>query len=54
MCATPLRVKNVSLGQLYLAHNITQDQIMFLHLIRSLIIATIIALAAMTTIIAVY
>ncbi|MGF1591146.1 MAG: hypothetical protein ACFCU7_18235 [Pleurocapsa sp.] len=26
MCATPLRVKNVSLGQLYLAQNITQDQ----------------------------
>ncbi len=54
MCATPLRVKNVSLGQLYLAQNITQDQAMFLHLIRSLIIATIIAIAAMTTIIAVY
>lgn len=54
MCATPLRVKNVSLGQLYLAHNITQDQTMFLDLIRSLTFATIIAISAMTLAIAVY
>lgn len=54
MCATPLRVKEVNLGQLYLAHNITEDQMMFLNLIRSLIIATIIAIAIMTILIAVY
>ena len=54
MCATPLRVKRSSLGQLYLAHNITRDQIMFLNLIRSLTIATAIAIATMTTLIAVY
>ena len=54
MCATPLRVKEVNLGQLYLAHNITDDQMMFLNLIRSLIIATVMAIVVMTTIIAIY
>ena len=54
MCATPLRVKNVSLGQLYLAHNITQDQSMFMNLIRSLAIATIVLIGLMTGIIALY
>lgn len=54
MCATPLKVKNISLGTLYLAHNITEDLVMFRHLVRSLTIATIIAIAAMTTIIALY
>lgn len=54
MCATPLMVKGNNLGQLYLAHNITSDQMMFLNLIRSLIIATVIAIATMTTVIAVY
>ena len=54
MCATPLQVKNVSLGQLYLAHNITQDQIMFSNLIRSLAIATIVSIGVMTSIIALY
>ena len=54
MCATPLKVNGKSLGQLYLAHNITEDQIMFSNLIRSLAIATVIALVVMTIIIAVY
>ncbi len=54
MCATPLNVKGNNLGQLYLAHNITSDQMMFLNLIRSLTIATVIAIATMTTVIAVY
>ncbi len=54
MCATPLQVRNGNLGQLYLAHNITNDQIMFLNLIRGLAIATVITITAMTTIIAVY
>lgn len=53
MCATSLRVKNVKLGQLYLAHNITQDQVMFLNLIRSLSIATLLTIIMMTTVIAV-
>ena len=54
MCATPLRVKGTNLGKLYLAHNITSDRVMFLNLIRSLATATVIAIAAMTVLIAVY
>ena len=54
MCATPLKVKNKNLGELYLAHNITQDQMMFMNLIRSLAIATAILIGVMTTIIALY
>lgn len=54
MCATPLQVDNTKLGQLYLAHNITNDQIMFRNLISSLTIATVIAIAIMTVVIAVY
>lgn len=54
MCAIPLRVEQVNLGQLYLAHNITDDQIMFFNLIRSLSIATVMAIFIMTTVIAIY
>ena len=54
MCATPLRVKDRELGKLYLAHDITQDRVMFNNLIRSLAIATIVSIGAITTIIAVY
>ena len=54
MCATPLQVGGNNLGRLYLAHDITEDQMMFSNLIRSLAIATIIAIAVITTIIAVY
>jgi len=54
MCATPLRVKNTNLGKLYLAHDITKDQVMFLNLIRSLRIATLMAIAIMTIVIAIY
>ncbi len=54
MCATPLKVKQQNLGKLYLAHNITQDRVMFIDLIRSLAIATIILIGVMTAIIALY
>lgn len=54
MCATPLKVKKKSLGKVYFAHNITQDQKMFLDLIRSLMIATIFMILIMTVIIAFY
>ena len=54
MCATPLRVGNNNLGLLYLAHDITEDQMMFSNLIRSLAIATVIPIAIITTIIAAY
>ena len=54
MCATPLTVGDRSLGKLYLAHDITQDRVMFLNLVRSLAIATVVMIAVMTGIIAVY
>ncbi len=54
LCASPLKVKGVSLGQFYIAQDITSDQIMFLNLIRSLSIATLIAIAVMTLTIAFY
>lgn len=54
LCATPLIVNGVDLGEFYIAQDITSDQIMFLNLIRSLIIATLIAIAAMTITIAFY
>ena len=54
MCATPLRVENVNLGEFYIAQDITHDQIMFLSLIRSLSIATLVAIAIMTITIAIY
>ncbi len=54
LCASPLKVKGVDLGQFYIAQDITSDQIMFLNLIRSLSIATLIAIAVMTITIAFY
>lgn len=54
LCASPLTVNGVYLGQFYIAQDITSDQIMFLNLIRSLSIATLIAIAAMTITIALY
>ncbi|MEL6496057.1 MAG: HAMP domain-containing sensor histidine kinase, partial [Cyanobacteria bacterium J06623_7] len=54
MCAAPLKVENQNLGRVYLAHDITQDRIMFLNLIRSLAIATVILITILTGVIAVY
>ena len=54
MCAAPLTVQKKNLGRVYFAHNITQDQIMFLNLIWSLAIATVVLIAVITTIIAAY
>jgi signal transduction histidine kinase len=44
LCASPLKVKNTQLGTLYIAQNITGEQLMFINLFRSLSIATIIAI----------
>ena len=54
MCATPLKVNDRDLGRLYLAHNITQDRLMFANLVRGLAIATVVLIAIMTAIVAVY
>lgn len=52
MCATPLEVDNIYLGNLFIAQDITNDQVMFLNLMRSLSIATFIMIVVMTCAIA--
>ena len=54
MCATPLKVDNIYLGELFIAQDITKDQVMFLNLMRSLSIATVIVIGVMTFAIAYY
>ena len=54
MCATPLKVDNLYLGDLFIAQDITKDQVMFLNLMRSLSIATVIVIGVMTFAIAYY
>lgn len=54
MCATPLVVNDTELGQLYLAHNITENRLMLSNLLRRLAIATILAIAIVTAIVAIY
>ena len=54
LCATPLIFEGKNLGKLYIAQDITNDRIMFLNLIRSLSIATLIAISLMTWAIAFY
>lgn len=53
LCGTPLKINNQLVGKLYLAQNITKDQVLFLSLVRSLTIASIIAVTVIifTTII---
>ncbi len=45
LCKSPLQVKQVNLGHLYIAQDITQNQTILTSLIRSLMIATAIAIA---------
>lgn len=54
LCATPFIVEDIDLGELYIAQNITSDRVRFLNLIRSLSIATLVAISLMTIAIAVY
>ncbi|MGV2830401.1 sensor histidine kinase [Myxosarcina sp. GI1(2024)] len=54
LCATPLIVEDINLGELYIAQNITSDRVRFLNLIRSLSIATLVAISLMTIAIAIY
>ena len=54
LCATPLRVAGTNLGKFYIAQDITEDQKMLLRLLRSLTIATVIAIAMMIIAIAIY
>ncbi|HIK32439.1 MAG TPA: two-component sensor histidine kinase [Oscillatoriales cyanobacterium M59_W2019_021] len=54
VCSVPLKVKGTDLGQLYVAQDITEDREMFAGTIRSLGIASLLAIALMTVAIAVY
>jgi signal transduction histidine kinase len=54
LCSIPLQVQNRNLGRLYIAQDITDDRAMFLSLVRSLTLATLIAIALMTMAIAWY
>lgn len=48
LCASPLQVNNQLVGELYIAQDISADQMMFLQLMRNLGIATIVAIGGMT------
>ncbi len=54
LCATDLVVKGVNLGEFYIAQDITKDQTMFLRLMRSLSLVSLIATICMTVVIAWY
>ena len=54
MCATPLKVNGEHLGKFYIAQDITNDQKMLMRLLRSLGIATAIAVLSMITAVAIY
>lgn len=54
MCAGNLRVRGQNLGTIYIAQDITGDQVMFLSLMRSLSWATLLAVGGMIIVIACY
>ena len=54
LCQTPLEVKGMNLGQFYIAQDVTEDQKMMLNLLRSLGIATLIAITTMIVVVSFY
>jgi signal transduction histidine kinase len=54
VCGIPLNINQKLIGHLYVAQNITNEQILFTYLIRSLTITTIIAITIMIMAIACY
>jgi len=54
ICANDLMVNGAKVGRVYIAQDITNDQIMFLSLIRSLSVASILAIGVMVVAIAFY
>jgi len=44
LCSIPLSLQGATIGKLYVAHDITHDQTMFMALIRSLSIATLLSI----------
>lgn len=54
LCSRSLSVRGVMLGKLHVAKDITRDQIMFVSLVRSLSVATILSILIMMVVIALY
>ena len=54
LCSTPLSLRGATIGKLYVAHDITRDQTMFMALIRSLSIATLLSILILMLIISIY
>jgi len=54
LCGAPLSVQGTTIGKLYLAQDITRDQTMFVALVRSLIIATILSILVLMLVLAIY
>ena len=54
LCSNPLQIKGKTLGQLFVAQDITNDQIMFLAVVRSLSISSLLSVAVITIAIALY
>lgn len=54
LCGSPLLVKGAMLGKLYVAQDITREQMMFLAMVRSLGIASLLSIVAITVAIALY
>ena len=54
VCSSPLEVKQVQLGKLYIAQDITQDQTMFLKIMGSITIACLLLIGGITIAIALY
>ncbi|HBE19848.1 MAG TPA: two-component sensor histidine kinase [Cyanobacteria bacterium UBA11149] len=53
-CGADLQVKSKNLGKVYIAKDITSEQIMFLSLIKTLAIASVFSIAVITLAIAIY
>ncbi len=54
LCGAPLNVQGTTLGKLYVAQDITRDQTMFIDLVRSLSIATMLSILVLMLVIAMY
>ena len=54
LCGAPLNVQGTTLGKLYVAEDITYEQTMFVALVRSLSIATILSILVLMLVISIY
>ncbi|MBW4641102.1 MAG: two-component sensor histidine kinase [Gloeocapsa sp. UFS-A4-WI-NPMV-4B04] len=54
LCGAPLNVQGITLGKLYVVEDITYEQTMFVALVRSLSIATILSILVLMLVISIY